>query len=604
MVNETTMSRSKAVSNIIPKSILREVQLETMQRVADALQNSYGPNGSTTLIRTGKDENDTGVTSYTKDGHRILSNIKFSKPIEYSIVDDLETVTRNTVKTVGDGTTSAVILSNEIFKALYDYSTKNHISEKKIVSQLEDAVKNISNMIQSHGRECTLDDIWHIAYTSTDGNAYVADTIKKIYKEQSMDAYINVGVSNTQNTVIKQYDGINIDSGYFNTTFITNEKEALAELNKPYIYIFEDAIDTKEMLNFCYKIIEDNILTPLAKYSEAYQKKNQKQADKAIMSMKATVIFSPAFGGDIRTRMDDVLEGMEKAPVGRRVPLLLVTNVHDMERLMDLAKLSGARSIKKYIDPVVQENDQKNGLAPTMETISNWFAGQADKVVADAKNTNVINPKNMFDKEHKPTEMFTKMIAGLKAQLKQLEETKTEITELNRLRTRINSLQGNLVDYLVGGISYEDRDALKDAVEDAVLNCRNAAKYGVGFGANFEGLRASNDLLKNGEIYKVINTAYKNAVKLIYFDYLSENNISIDDLVKEELKLETPFDLNDLMNSKYNGSWPKNKNGKYVLTSIQTDQVILNAIAKIVGLMFKTNQYICPTPAFNTYSDI
>ena len=74
-------ARIKAVSNIVPKNVLREVQLETIERIANALANSYGPSGSTTLIRKGDDVKGSGVTAYTKDSHSILVSIKFNKPI-------------------------------------------------------------------------------------------------------------------------------------------------------------------------------------------------------------------------------------------------------------------------------------------------------------------------------------------------------------------------------------------------------------------------------------------------------------------------------------------------------------------------------------------
>ena len=113
-------ARSKAISNIIPKKVLREVQLETLATISDTLANSYGPDGSTTQIRMDTEKDSVGRTEYTKDGHKILGCVRFNKPIEMSIVGDLHDITRNTVKKVGDGTTSAVILSNLIFKGLCD----------------------------------------------------------------------------------------------------------------------------------------------------------------------------------------------------------------------------------------------------------------------------------------------------------------------------------------------------------------------------------------------------------------------------------------------------------------------------------------------------
>lgn len=584
-MSDAKVLRRKAVSNIIPKNVLREVQIETLERISESLRNSYGPNGSTTLIRSGVDEKDTGRSSYTKDGHNILSSIKFSKPIEMSILDDLKDITRNTVKTVGDGTTSAVVLSNEIFKSFNNLSVENNFKEKDISNAFSSLVPKICEKIEENKQECTNDTIENIAYISTDGNTEVSKTIKYLYEKHGMGVYIDPGISNTPESVIKSYDGLTVDAGYFNTLFINNEEEAICELKNPYIYIFEDPIDTPEMLSFCYKIIEDNIFTPTKLYLEAMKKGNQNKADKAAENIRATVIFSPAFGRDIRSKMDSVLQILKE----QKIPLLLVTNIHDMDRLSDLATLSGAKMIKKYIDPQAQKDDIKEGLAPTLETVSRWFAGRAQYVSADMKTTKIVSPQYMYNDDGTPTEIYRKLVDGLIAQLSQYEETKTELTDMHKLRRRIKSLQCNMVEYLIGGISYTDRDALKDAVEDAVLNCRSAADNGVGYGANFEAFYALTKMTEEKEslsemelvVANALLEAYKKAIIYIYDDENAPSRFIEEGKAYNATGDDVP-----------------------VLCSIKTDQVILEAISQIVGLMFKTNQFICVSPSYNTYTDL
>lgn len=580
-MSEAKTLRRKAVSNIVPRDVFREVQLETMQRVSEALANSFGPAGSTTLIRSGMDEKDTGVSAYTKDGHRILSSIKFSKPIEMSILDDLKDITRNTVKTVGDGTTSAVMLSAAIFEAMNTLSAGSR--DKYYAECLKDIVKSACEVIAESGRECTLEDIYQIAYISTDGNKEVSQNIYDLYKKFGMNVFIDVGISNTPETTLKTYDGLTIQAGYFDPCFINVEGDSLCTLKNANIYIFEDAINTPEMLNFCYKIIEDNILTPFQKYDEYLKKKDMKKADKALQDVKPTVVFTPSFGRDIRSRMDNILELMSRTQVAGRPPILIVTNITDMDRLSDLAELSGAKMIKNYINPDVQKEDIEKGLAPTMETISKWFGGKADLVSADMNTTKIVNPQLMFNSDGSYSDRYNALLKGLEAQLSQYEETKTELTEMNKLRRRIQSLKCNLVEYLVGGISYTDRDALKDAVEDAVLNCRSAAEQGVGRAANYEGYWAIKKLLyednnlDKGLLQSILN-AYVKVIAAIYH----EDSDSF--LISEE-----PYNMM--------GGDVK------VLSSIKTDQVILEAISQIVGLMFRTNQFICSSPSYNTYTD-
>lgn len=595
-------ARIKAVSNIVPKNVLREVQLETIERIANALANSYGPSGSTTLIRKGDDVKGSGVTAYTKDGHSILGAIKFNKPIEMSILDDLKDITRNTVKTVGDGTTSAVILSYEIFRALNEIiSDHANFTEKAVVAELQKVVKDITTIIENSKQKPTIDKIYQIALTSTDGNEEVANSIREIYEQFGLGVYIDVGISNTTNHMVKTYEGLTIDGGYFNPCFINRAKDAVSELQNPNIYIFEDPIDNNYTLNLCYKIVEQNLIAPLTKYNTLVQQGNQAEADAVIANeLKATAIITPTFGRDIRSQMDSIIDMMSSSKIEQRAPLTIITGMTDVDRLADLAAMTGAKTIKKYVDPEVQKSDVEKGIAPTLDNVATEFGGKAELLVADTKTTKVINPELMFVNNEEGKRVFSSeynnLLASLEAQLAQLDTVKESATEVNVLRRRIQSLKCNMVDYLIGGVSYTDRDALKDAVEDAVLNCRSAAKEGIGYAANFEGLRAAYEVAEvtsnlspiREAVSNAVYKAYANTVARIYVDYMAVEDIDQDDLIKTLIERNKPIDVTG--------------NDREVLSSIKTDPTTLQAIVDIVGLMFKTNQFLCPIPDMNTYT--
>jgi chaperonin GroEL len=595
-------ARIKAVSNIVPKNVLREVQLETIERIANALANSYGPSGSTTLIRKGDDVKGSGVTAYTKDGHSILGSIKFNKPIEMSILDDLKDITRNTVKTVGDGTTSAVILSYEIFRALNEIiSDHSNFTEKAVVAELQKVVKDITTIIENSKQKPTIDKIYQIALTSTDGNEEVASSIREIYEQFGLGVYIDVGISNTTNHMVKTYEGLTIDGGYFNPCFINRAKDAVSELQNPNIYIFEDPIDNNYTLNLCYKIVEQNLIAPLTKYNTLVQQGNQAEADAVIANeLKATAIITPTFGRDIRSQMDSIIDMMSSSKIEQRAPLTIITGMTDVDRLADLAAMTGAKTIKKYVDPEVQKSDVEKGIAPTLDNVATEFGGKAELLVADTKTTKVINPELMFVDDEEGKRVFSSeynnLLASLEAQLAQLDTVKESATEVNVLRRRIQSLKCNMVDYLIGGVSYTDRDALKDAVEDAVLNCRSAAKEGIGYAANFEGLRAAYEVAEvtsnlspiREAVSNAVYKAYANTVARIYVDYMAVEDIEQDDLIKTLIERNKPIDVTG--------------NDREVLSSIKTDPTTLQAIVDIVGLMFKTNQFLCPIPDMNTYT--
>lgn len=590
MVNE---SWTRAISNIVNKKTLRAIQLETMETIASALANSYGPDGSTTQIRTMTTAKDAGTTEYTKDGHKILSNIKFNKPIEYSIVDDLKAITTNTVKTVGDGTTSAVILSYLIFKELKNLADETGKSEKTILNEFNKLVKKITSIIKEDGHKATLDDIYNIAYTSTDGNEEIASDIKKIYKDFGMEVYIDVGVTNNEESMVKSYEGLTFDSGYLNPNLINDSSNNSCTIRDPKIYIFEDPIDTPEMLKFLSTIVTNNFYSVI--------KSNKPPVP--------TAIFTPSISADAQSEINAVFNTFSQVPPEFKQLLIVNTGLTRLDNLYDLAALSGAKTIKKYIDPENQKKDIEKGLAPTVDTITN-FAGSADLVVADAKTTKIINPKLMYNADGSPTFVMINLLKTLEAELASYKEQNTDVKKIYMLKRRIQSLKANMVDYFIGGISYADRDAKKDLVEDAVLNCRSAAIDGVGFGANFEAMKAIHSIIV--EKYKTsfadkdlgdnidwsafdendITVAVAKAYVTLFERIYAENDITKDKkdlIVKDAIINNCPLNIR---NNKFDGT---------VLTSIKADIVILDAISKIVGLMFATNQYLLPDPSYNTY---
>ena len=185
-----------------------------------------------------------------------------------------------------------------------------------------------------------------------------------------------------------------------------------------------------------------------------------------------------------------------------------------------------------------------------------------------------------------------------------------------------------MVDFYVGGIGIADRDSLRDSVEDAVLNCRSAAKEGVGYGANYEGLSALNklsielesemktldeklnnedtpdqekeeikksqyDLLIRKGILTILLNAYTELGARLYFPYTDNIqqavNIVLQGLANENEEERCPFNL---LTEQFD---------KKILTSIQTEPASLEAISKIISLLFDSNQFILPTPEYNIY---
>ena len=168
-------------TNIVPENIVRDVQRRTLDYIAKALTNSFGPKGSTTAIIKNTDKEGANIEiEHTKDGFTIVKNIRFLYPIERSVQDLLTELTRYVVKEVGDGTTGAILLCKTLFDALCDDTILANNPPSDTLRRFDKIVKEINDRILSKAKECTIDDIYNIALISSNNNEGVAAMIKEM----------------------------------------------------------------------------------------------------------------------------------------------------------------------------------------------------------------------------------------------------------------------------------------------------------------------------------------------------------------------------------------------------------------------------------------
>ena len=639
----------KLATNVVKGKTLRQAQLRALELFANTIVETYGPMGGYTAYSY-QDGSSTAsklkpfFSNYTKDGLQVMKRIDTDKPIESLIREEIITICINVVKKIGDGTTSATILSYMIFKGLLQLLDEGKYTKREIINSFKHVIEEGSNIIKNSPKTCTIEDIYNIAMTSTNGNEFIAETIKGIYEESGKDVFIDVQASNDEKTIVKTYNGMIYEAGYidpaFANTTTSNKKETpKCELDNPNIYVFESPIDTPDMINIVKLIIEKDIESKNRIAQEQYN------AGKKVTAFPTpVVIISPAISRDANGYIDSLVLAFTNARPDQRPPLCLVTNLdNDNQYLTDIKQMTGGRFIKKYMDPKTYKMDKEQNLAVN-DTGSNlgFFAGKAEKVIIDATSTRIINPQNMYNKDGSYSDFFNEYIHNLEANLALLEETREELVKIGKLKRRINLLKGNMVDLYVGGLGEtSDRMVLMDSVEDAVLNCRSAVKDGVGRGANYEGLitffnlsnyyhteldkladgterpyKEIKEAMLNVEISDMIASAYLELVSKIYEPYFDDINkaksfvlltlTTFEEDNENYQKLSKYFDESILDQLKENKkAIPFNivteKFDNKVLTSIQTEPVILHSIDKIVSLLFNTTQFLLPDARFNIY---
>lgn len=594
---EPNTVQHECMSNVVEDKTLKKTQLKTLEKLSTYLSKTYGPMGSYTAIISGSGPQDI-LTTYSKDGLKVLKHILFDSPIELAIQAELSEICRYVESKVGDGTTSAVLLSTQIYKGLME-AFDNDLPPRKIVKEFNNTVDIMKKLIEGSMRSLTLEDVYNICMISTNGNTVISKQIESLYGKYGFNINIDVSISNDEDTKVKTYDGLVIEEGYSDPAYINNVAAGTCDIRNANVYCFQDPVDTPEMISFFERILLDNIFTPIQ--------------ERKLDDMKPTVIICPMIsrdGNGLLTKLIESLHELDQSDAANhKPPVLILTNIHgtDEEIALDVARLCNCKYIRKYINPDVQKHEIETGEAPTLDTIHR-FAGTCELVSADMQKTKFVNPYDSLENENK---IYDSLVGFLSSELDNAIKNNSDHLTIGRLRKRLRCLESNLIEFLVGGISISDRDALKDLVEDAVKNVASAAENGVGRAANFEGLMAAYKLLSNYDIMEsdnrdkiirsvdfkisaIIFNAYYNAAKVLYSSVLPATEV--DQAIMLSIGNEMPYNVMDLFEHGL-----VSKPGTNVSCSIRTDIEILDAISKIITMMVTSNQCLLQTTTLNTY---
>ena len=583
------------LSNVINRDYLSDLYMSILDDLSDILVRSYGPYGSNTLIQKGPDS----FPIYTKDGHTILSNVKYNNIVERTITSNILSITEYIVKNVGDGTTSAVLLSRNILKGLLDlqekYKSNNkHVAPIVITRMFKETINDMIKLIRENGREFSVEnkDPYNISLISTNGDTGISDKIQTLYDSLGKDVYISLTTTSQKDDIVSIYDGLVLETGIIEECYINDPDRKTCYLNSPRIYAFADPIDTPEMIAYFENIVRVNIYDPIT-WAPG---KDETEEDRPMI--KPTVIIAPRISRDASSLMEHITATMSKMTGGmvrNRPPLLVLTNLEsvDQDQYSDIMTMCACPPIRKYINPEVQRQDQEKGLAPRFDNVQDFY-GTCESIEADSFKTSFFNPYKMNvevtdadgNTTYQKSPEYTSLLGFLENELAIAKENKADYTEIYHLKKRLNSLKSVFVEWHVGGVSPADRDQRMSTIDDAVKNCRSAARDGVGMGANIEGFRANYLLLDNqngtikDDVLLVINDAYFKMLAELY--KYKVNSDDLFDVIRKMIRENKALNLVD-------ETIP-------VLSSIQSDIMILEGIANLITIMATSNQYICPQP--------
>lgn len=424
-----------------------------VDKLANAVKITLGPGGRPVAL--GKK---FGVANITKDGVTVAREIELKDPIENVGAQLVKEVAAKTNDKAGDGTTTATVLTQAIFKE----GIKNiaaGANSMDIVRGMDKAVKNVVRELKKQSKEITTpSEIKQIASISANNDEAIGTMIADAMEKVGKDGVITVEEAKGTDTKVEVVEGMQFDRGYLSPYFATNVEKVITELATPYILITD-----KKIANL------KGFLPVLEMVSKT--------------GKPLFIIAEDVEGEALATLVVNKLRGMLK------VCAVKAPGFGDRRKaiLEDIAVLTGATVIS-------QEKGYK------LENATLGYLGTAEKINTDKDNTTIVNGGGK-------KENIAARISSIKAQI---EQTNSDY-DREKLQERLGKLSNGVAVIHVGAPTEVEMKEIKDRVTDALNATRAAVEEGVVAGGGIALMRAGS-LLSD---IKVENADQATGVKII-----------------------------------------------------------------------------------------
>ncbi len=433
-----------------------------VQKLTDAVKVTMGPRGRNVLI-----QKSYGSPSITKDGVSVAREIELKDPLENMGAQLVKEVASNTADEAGDGTTTATILANAIFQEGLRNITAgaNPVEVKRGMDKATEAIleklKASSKVIKDQK------EIAQVATISANSDAAIGDMIAEAMKKVGQDGVITVEEAKGINDELDVVEGMQFDRGYLSPYFITNSEKMIAEIENPFILLFDQKISN---------------LKDLLPVLEQVQK----------TSRPLLIVAEDVEGEALATLVVNKLRGI------LNISAVKAPGFGDRRKAMlqDIATLTGGVVISEEV-------------GRTLESTTLDDLGSAARVVIDKDNTTIVDGAG--DK------------AAVQARVNeiktQLEATSSEYDK-EKLQERLAKLSGGVAVIKVGAATETEMKEKKDRVDDALSATKAAVEEGIliGGGAALIHAGAQVSLALEGDQkigYEIIMRAIKAPVKQI-----------------------------------------------------------------------------------------
>src|ERR1700722_2915474 len=426
-----------AAKQIVYSENSRQAILRGVNQLADAVKVTLGPKGRNVVL-----EKKFGGPTITKDGVTVAKEVELKDPLENMGAQMVREVASKTSDTAGDGTTTATILAQSIFREGVK-AVAAGANPMALKRGIEKAVELVVNEVKKLSKDVKDNEtIAQVGTISANGDSDIGNTIAEAMKKVGNDGGITVEESRTMNTELQTVDGMQFDRGYLSPYFISDPDRMECVLEDPYILIHEKKISNmKDLLPLLEQIARSG--KPLLVIAEEVE--GEALATLVVNKLRGTLnacaVKAPGFGDRRKAMMEDI------------------------------GVLTGGKSIM-----------EETGIK--LEGVKLEDLGKAKRVTVDKDNTTIVDGAG-----------HAKTIEGRIKQLRtQIEETTSDY-DREKLQERLAKLAGGVAVIKVGAATETEMKEKKARVEDALHATRAAVEEGIVPGGGVALLRASKALI-------------------------------------------------------------------------------------------------------------
>jgi chaperonin GroEL len=419
----------------------RDRMLRGIDILANAVKVTLGPKGRNVVL-----DKSFGAPRITKDGVTVAKEIELQDKFENMGAQMLREVASKTSDIAGDGTTTATVLAHAIVRE-GSKAVAAGMNPMDLKRGVDLAVEAIVKDLEKNSKKVTSnEEIAQVGTISANGDREIGDFLAKAMQKVGNEGVITVEEAKSLETELDVVEGMQFDRGYISPYFVTNADKMRAEMEDPYILIYEKKLSgLQELLPLLESVVQTS--KPLLIVAEDVEGEALATlvVNKLRGGLKVAAVKAPGFG-DRRKAM-----------------------------LQDIAILTGGQMISE-------------DLGIKLDKVTVNMLGRAKRVMIDKENTTIIHG------------------AGKKADIEaRVNQIKTEIEETTsdydreKLQERLAKLAGGVAVIRVGGATETEVKERKDRVDDAMHATRAAVEEGVLPGGGVA-------LLRSVEALKRLNT--------------------------------------------------------------------------------------------------